>query len=111
MSKICLEGFYINGSPERIHCESVTQIVNAMMFQSGFLQQLLKLLPDGGLGQMRPILVSEYQILEALFNLLSTVIDHPSESRWHHLLSAALYCPLPFYVKIGAKWKHFLNIF
>jgi hypothetical protein len=40
-----------------------------------------------------------------------TAIDHPSESRQCHLLSAALYCPLPLYVKIGAKWKHFLIFF
>ena len=37
------------------------------------------------------------------FARVSTVIDHPCESCQHHLLLAAPYCPLPFYVKIGAS--------
>ena len=45
------------------------------------------------------------------FARVSTVIDHPCESCQHHLLSAGPYCPLPSYVKIEAKWKHFLKIF
>ena len=45
------------------------------------------------------------------FAQVSTAIDHPCESCQHNLLSAASYCPLPFYVKIEAKWKHFLKFF
>ena len=42
---------------------------------------------------------------------VSIVIDHPCEFCQHHLLSAGPYCPLPFYVKIEEKWKHFLKTF
>ena len=45
------------------------------------------------------------------FARVSTAIDHPCESCQHHLLSAAPYCPLPFYVKIEAKLKPFFEIF
>ena len=34
----------------------------------------------------------------------------PRETCQRHLLSAAPYCPLPLYVKIEAKWKHFMEI-
>ena len=45
------------------------------------------------------------------FARVSAAIDHPCESCHRHLLSAGPYCPLPSYVKIRAKWKHFLKIF
>ena len=51
---------------------------------------------------------------ENFFKLLRTSINihrSPHESCRHCLLSAASYSPLPFYVKIGAKWKPFLNTF
>ena len=51
------------------------------------------------------------KIFSNCFARVSTVIDHPHESCRHCLLSAASYSPLPFYVKIEAKWKHFLKIF
>ena len=44
------------------------------------------------------------------FARVLAAIDHSSESCLHHLLSAGPYCPLPSYVKIEAKWKHFLKI-
>lgn len=43
------------------------------------------------------------KIFSNCFARVSTVIDHPCESCQHHLLLAAPYCPLPFYVKIGAS--------
>lgn len=43
------------------------------------------------------------KIFSNCFARVSTVIAHPCESCQHHLLLAAPYCPLPFYVKIGAS--------
>ena len=45
--------------------------------------------------------------------LLTSISNHrsPRGSCRYHLLSAAAYSPLPFHVKIEAKWKPFLKIF
>ena len=46
------------------------------------------------------------KIFSNCFARVSTAIDCSRESCRHHLLSAAVYCPLAFYVKIEAKWHH-----
>ena len=56
MPHVFLQCLDIISGPQTVHGKRVPQIVYAMMLQSGFLQQLLKLLPDGGLGQMRTII-------------------------------------------------------
>ena len=67
MSHVLLEGLDIVASLETVHSEGVAEIVDPVVLQAGFLQDLLEFLPDGRLDVVVAVRMAENQIGEIPF--------------------------------------------